>query len=172
MGCWTIIKLTHQWTWKITCRRHEGMSKLTCRMANIPTKAMIETEQIATATIATNVTGDLIWSLEAAPPSIDVTSRRAASLLNKFPSSASCDNCFSAAIRRLPAGEELMHSPAKMRKGGLVSWGWWMCQVWARRTFSCRSNLFLSIVVYLSLFVFPSSFVSLCLSSFPWHTFF
>jgi hypothetical protein len=38
------------------------------------------------------------------PPSVS-----AASMLNKFPSSA--NNCFSAAMRRFPAGDEFMHSP-------------------------------------------------------------
>lgn len=67
-------------------------------------------EQITTAT--TNVTGDLIWSIVLAPPSFAVMlppSVSAASMLNKFPSSA--NNCFSAAMRRFPAGDEFMHSP-------------------------------------------------------------
>lgn len=79
------------------------------------TKTITKMEQIAMPTRATNATGDLIWSDELAPLSIDA-SIRAASPLNKFPSSASCDNCFSAAMRRFPAGEELMQSPVAMEQ--------------------------------------------------------
>lgn len=90
-------------------------SLLTCRMVKMVTKTITKMEQIATPTRATNATGDLIWSDELAPPSIEA-SIRAASPLNRFPSSASCDNCFSAAMRRFPAGEELMQSPVKVEQ--------------------------------------------------------
>lgn len=102
------LRFVEAWTKWGKCRSQA----LTCRTVKTVTKTITNTEQIATPTSATNATGDLIWSLELAPPST-VPSISAASPLNKFPSSASCDNCFSAAMRRFPAGEELMQSPVK-----------------------------------------------------------
>lgn len=155
MGCWTIIKMTRQWTWKITDVCGIGRicpSSLTCRMVKMVTKMITNREQIATATTATNATGDLIWSDELAPPLND-PSIRAASPLNKFPSSASCDNCFSAAIRRFPAGEELMQSPAKVEQ--TKQWVRWMCR---------ESNLKLSFMLIHLFFI--NSYLFIVHSSF------
>lgn len=106
------------WSRKIKRYRQFSALTLTCRTVKIVTNMITITEQIATATTPTNVTGDLIWSivlaLSASVIKLPPPSMRAASLLlllNKFPSSVSCDNCFSAAMRRFPAGDEFMQSP-------------------------------------------------------------
>lgn len=131
------------------CRQgRECPSSLTCRMVKMVTNTITNPEQIATPTRATNATGDLIWSVE--PPS-DAPSRRAASPLYKLPSSASCDNCFSAAMRRFPAGDELMQSPVNEKDS------------WANELLSgdecvklCESNLkkFLCWSIYFYQFLF------------------
>lgn len=94
------------------CRDLDKDFTLTCSTAKTETKMTTNIEQIATAMMATTAGGeDWIWSFN--PLASAVPSMNAASLLNWFASSASCDNCFSAAMRRFPAGDELMQSPEK-----------------------------------------------------------
>lgn len=82
-------------------------------------KTRMNIEQMATAAIGVNDRNDFIWSLNLPSCTLRVEpSIRAASELKRFAaavSSLSCDNCFSAAILRFPAGDELMHSPESNR---------------------------------------------------------
>lgn len=72
------------------------------------------------ATSATNITGVLIWfpTPDSAGPSSNDTS-----LLNKFASSVS----LSAAMRRFPAGEELMQSPSNKKNLTFQVVSWFRC---------------------------------------------
>lgn len=92
-------------------QQHRCNLTLTWTMA---TKTRMNIEQMATAAIGVKDRNDLIWSLNLPSCSLLVElSIRAASALKRFAavSSLNCDNCFSAAILRFPAGDELMHSP-------------------------------------------------------------
>lgn len=127
----------------------------------IVTKTITKTEQIVMATSATNATGDLIWSDELPMPISEPPSISAASPLYKFPSSASCDNCFSAAIRRFPAGEELMQSPEeRTRKKKQIVIAVSERDENEMNVSSCKnliSNFFLPIHLFLSILIYPRS---------------
>lgn len=112
--CWTIVErerfLRSISSHSVVTINNDAIS-LTWTMT-METKMNIE--QMATAAIGVKDRNDLIWSVNLPSCSLRVEpSIRAASALKRFVavSSLSCDNCFSAAILRFPAGDELMHSP-------------------------------------------------------------
>lgn len=114
-----IINKTETWTWKITGvfkRFFKGQKiifSLTWTTDTMTMKTIMNIEQIAIAAIGAKYRSDLIWWENPLSCSfLAEASISAASALKMFAlSSFSCDNCFSTAIRRLPAGDELMHSP-------------------------------------------------------------